>query len=175
MIYFSIWDLFWRNNLLNYGIYTHISSVTLSVWLCLNFLCKFNLSEPKCMTRGMIFKALWIEEVSKSIQIWHNTYIPWQVPWFKDDQTEKQQRNLSTEAADATTGWVWWAPQAMVTTTVSPWWLWQLPPLPICLFFFTSFRLLHVLSNRSFDLVHKRTVFSCYIDHLFLHYHLRIP
>ena len=54
------------------------------------------------MTRGKFFEALWIEETNKRGPRWPNTGILLQVPQFKEDLAEKQQKNLCAEEPDDT-------------------------------------------------------------------------
>jgi len=54
------------------------------------------------MTRENNFEALWIEETNKRGPRWPNTGILLQVPQFKEDLAEKQQKNLCAEEPDDT-------------------------------------------------------------------------
>jgi len=80
--YLNIWDLFCRNDVLNFGIYTLIFSSIACYLLALKFVCKFTLNEPKCMARGMILQTLWIEGPNKGE--------PCQIPQVK----KYQKRNI---------------------------------------------------------------------------------
>jgi len=75
-------------------------------------------------------------------------------PQFKADPVEKQQRNPNTGAPYTTTD------RAGCQSALGGFHNRGSSPLPLFyLFFFVTFRLLHVLRVTGFDFVHKRIVF----------------
>ena len=113
--YYSIWDLFLENNVLNFGIYAPISSIMLGVCLCSNLCVDLNLMSFSVWIEKWFLQPYELKKL-KSGARWSNTSILWRVPWFKDDPPEKKQTNPSTRASDTTTAWPWWASWRVVVT-----------------------------------------------------------
>jgi len=116
--------------MLNFEIYTPYFLYYTWCLLVLKFVCRFNLSELECMTRGVICETLLIEEANKRGQRYPTRSNRAKYHRWSQCIETQCSRSGGTTIEETTTGWQWGLPRTLMAITVRPWWLswqWQLP------------------------------------------------
>ena len=79
---FNIWDLFWRNNALDFEIYIPISCIMLGLCLCWSLCANLILMSPSVWLEEWFLKPNGLKKLAKRPKR-PNTVEPCQVPWVK--------------------------------------------------------------------------------------------